>query len=426
MAKIPLTMDPKYCEHMGFFEALREILQNAKDAEEYDNAKMTIEHMPRSNRLIVSSEGVVLTAALLLLLGATSKRGTGQRGKFGEGFALACLVFTRMNHVVTIYNGDEVWRPVIEQPDEGHPFAGSDLLVFNTRKLREPRTEFSVEIENVSKEVWDAAKKLFLFLTPPLSGDVVDVHGGRVLLGAEHKGKIFSRGIFVCNVADVECGYDVNELKLDRDRQVVEEWDLRWRLSELLNSAHRQDPEKFRKKIYTMVKEDCSDVKSLRYHADTNLLKALREEFEEEHGTQAVPVQSTAESKELEAMGATTVVVNATLRELLEKTGPKAADVKEKLRGSIKTRYAWGDLQQCEKDMCTFAVDPIAKSYSIVDFNDENILCQVITEDDGTTLAIAKKALYITRRELAMAIVVQEAQRRGVPEREVCADAWLK
>ena len=430
MTKIPLTIDPSYVSNWGFFEAIREFAQNWRDGDEYDGYAGTIEHFPRTNRLVFTNKGATLDARMLLLLGASSKRGSDQRGQFGEGFCLACLAATRAGHPVTVYNGDEVWRPVIEKPGEGHTFEHSELLVINTRKLQTPRTDFSVEIENITKEVWDITKKLFLFLSPPLVNDTVAVGheggDGRVLLAPEYSGKIFSRGIFVNVVDNVEYGYDVTHLKLDRDRQVIEEWDLRWRLSQMLAYAHKQEPEKFRKKIYSMAKEGKADVKSIAYHADAGLLKALREEFQAEHGEKAIPVVDTSDSRELEALGATPVVVNSTLRELLEKTGLRASEMKEKLKAGIKARYAWSDLAQQEKDVCTFVVEPVAKSYTIVDFNDPSVLCQVLSEDDGKTLGISKQALLLGRRELVLLVVVQEAARRGIPEREVCADAWFR
>ena len=420
MARISLTIDPSYCGSWGFFEGCREILQNAKDADEYDDAKMIVEHLPRSNRLIISNEGVTLSHATLLLLGCSTKRGTDQRGQFGEGHVLGVLALIRAGHPVTIYNGDEVWRPAIEAPDAGHPFEGSNLLIFTTRKLREPRTTFSVEIENVSKDVWDITKKLFLFLSPPKERDVVKISTGRVLLHPDFKGQIFSRGIFVSTVDNVEFGYDSNNIKLDRDRNVIEEWDLRWRLAELLSAAHKQEPSKFGKRIYNMARDSKADVKSLAYHADANLLKALKDEFHEEFGATAVPVQHMEESKELETLGATSVVVSATLRELLEKSGLKASDIKKKLKANVKKRYGWSDLTPEEQRICTTWIERFTYTYCIVDFTDPSILCQVLTEDDGQTIGVNRLALSTTTRALVSALIVQQSIRQGVPEREVC------
>ncbi len=425
MAKIPLTIDPHFYEDWKWYEGVREILQNAKDADEYDSAPMKVEHFPRTDRLIISSKGVTLEARLLLLLGATSKRDSGQRGQFGEGFAIGCLALVRAEHPVTIYNGDEVWRPVITKPNEGHPFEGSDLLVFTTRKLKEHRDAFSVEIENVSKEVWEITKKLFLFLSPPPEGGVVSVPGGRVLIDEEYRGKIFVRGIFVSAIENIECGYDLDDVKLDHDRHVIEEWNLRWKLAGILNTAHAQDPDKFAPRIYDMVKEDRADVQSLAYHADSALLKSLRDEFEKEHGEKAVPVATTQESRELEELGATPVIANKTLRELLEKTGLTALSVKEALKTGVKQVYGWADLTPIEQTICTDLVEKVTKNYTIVDFNDADTACQALPieeEDQEACLGVSRHVLAHEPREVLAALAPVEANRRGVDEREVYLD----
>ena len=424
MARIPLTIDPDYCSSWGWWEGVREIVQNAKDADEYDAAPMTIEHFPRTNRLVISSRGVTLEPRVLLLLGASTKRGAGQRGQFGEGFAIGCLALVRAGHPVTIHNGDEVWRPTIQEPDEGHPFEGERLLVFTTRKLKEMRDAFSVEIENVSADVWDIAKKLFLFVSPPLPGGTVGVSAGRILLDEEYRGKIYSKGIFVNLVEDLECGYDLDRLELDRDRKVIDEFNLRWKLSNLLSEAHKNDPEKFSKRIYNMAKEGKADVKSLSYHADKALLQALQDAFKEEHGEEAVPVQTTAESKEIEALGGTPVVANSTLRELLEKTGLSAISAKEKLRSGVKQTYTWAALSPEEQGMCEDYVDRVTKYYTIVDFNDDSVLCQKlpVAEGDVASLGISRSLLASTPRDVTDRVVYAEATRRGVSDRTIYLD----
>ena len=86
-------------------------VQNAKDAEDYDGLAMQIDHKPRSQTLTITTKGISIEASTLLLLGKTSKNGSDQRGKFGEGFALGCLALVRAGHPVTIDNGHERWKP---------------------------------------------------------------------------------------------------------------------------------------------------------------------------------------------------------------------------------------------------------------------------------------------------------------------------
>ena len=420
MAKIVLTIDESYCADWDFFCGVRDLLQNAKDAEEFELRKMTVKHLPRTNTLVITTADTALSASLLLLLGASTKRGTGQRGQFGEGFAIACLALTRAGHNITIYNGEEVWRPEIALPDEGHPFEGSKLLVFNTRKLQTPRKDFSVEIENVSKEVWDATQKLFLFLRPPKAAEAVEVNDGTVLLADEYQGMIFSRGIFVTRKEDVQAGYDIKYLKLDRDRRSAEDWDLQYRLGIIWQQANVKEPAKFAPKIYQMAKEDKAEVKSLHYHADAELIKHLHEAFEGEHGVGTVAVTTMAESRELESLGAKTAVVNKTLKDLLDKSGPKIEEIKAKLKSQVTCYFSWSDLTPEEAAVCTQWLEKITKDYRVVTFNDPTTTSRWLEESN--TVGVSRAILQYAPRDLVLIVATQESRRRGVDPTQVLLD----
>jgi hypothetical protein len=420
MAKIPLTIDPTYCANWGFWEGIRELVQNAKDADEYDGFKMEINPLPKTNRLVVSSEGVVIDPARLLLLGSSSKRDGVQRGKFGEGFVLGILALVRAGHPVTIYNGDEVWRPEIAEPDEGHPFEGSKLLVFNTRKLQSMREAFSVEVECVTPEIWAETKKMFLFLTPPKMHDIVKVGSDTVLLDEAYKGQVFSRGIFVNDVPELDAGYDLHDMKLDRDRHLIDEWDLKFKLSELWGRAFKEHPE-LRDRIYEMAKAERVELQNAHYYADAKLLTSVHEKFEEEHGEGAVAVTSSSESRDLESLGARkTVVVSKTLNDLLKKTSANAETARTRLQSAVRRTYSWGELSLDEAKACSRYVDKVTKNYSVVDFNDMSAVCRVI---EGGQIAVSRLHLA-TPRALMRQLVVAEAKRRGVPNDEVWLDTF--
>lgn len=419
MAKIPLTIDPSYCSSWGYLEGVRELLQNAKDGEEFNGYAMDIEHFPRTEKLVITNKHVSIETSTLLLLGKSSKKDGEQRGKFGEGFVLGVLALVRAGFKVTIHNGDEVWRPEISKPDEGHPFEGSELLVMNTRRLQSTCEDFSVTIEKVSTSVWEETKKLFLFLEPPKVAEVAKVGTDTVLFNPEYTGMIFCRGIFVCNVEDLECGYDLTHLKLDRDRNAVDQWDLRWTLADLWKRAIGDEPEQHAGRVYRMAKENKAEVRSLAHHTDNKLIAALREEFEKENGEDAVPVSSMADSRELESLGAKTVMVTKTLQDLLDKTGSEVAKTRTKLKGTIKDQFTWAMLSPEEQKVCVDWVERVSPEYSIVAFNDDSVQCRVMPDDNR--LSIAKWLLSVPPRDLIRAIVTHEAQRRATPVEEI----WL-
>lgn len=410
MSKIQLTIDPAYCGSWGFFEGVREFLQNAKDADEYDNLPMSVEHKARAETLVITTKNICIEASTLLLLGKTSKGDGNQRGKFGEGFALGCLALVRAGHPVTIYNGHEVWRPEITKADDG-PFSGNDLLVMNTRKLQGYRPNFTVEIQNVSKDVWEATKKMFLFLAPPEEATLVKVPEGTVIMDPAYKGLIYSRGIYVMQHEDLEFGYDLMNADLDRDRRMIEEWNLKYKLSQVWEEALRADPDKMALRVYQMAKDNKTEVQSLHYRVDANLVRSLQNEFEKEHGTDTVPVSTISEARELDGLGAKTAMVTGTLQQLLSKVGPQLSDMREKLRGKVKKRYSYQDLTRTESDVCVELVETITRDYAVVDFNDTTA-CR--PEGDGSTLLIARELLSREPKEVLLLVGSIEAKRIGV------------
>lgn len=425
MARIALTIDPSYKRSWGLAEGVRELLQNAKDADEHEALSMTIKHLPQSSRLVISNAGATPSAPLLLLLGSTTKEDGKQRGRFGEGFVLGLLALTRAGHPVTVYTADETWRPELAEPDPGHPFEGNKMLVIATRKLQKPREDFTVEVENVSKGVWDVLKKRFLFLTPPKAEEVVKIegsfYGGRILLNEEYKGCVFARGIYVCTVEDLKCGYDLNDIKLNSDRSAIDDdFSFRYRLCELWKDAVAQDPDRFSRPLYEMVKEERPETKNLVYNADERILKKIREEFEAENGAGAIGVSDMGEARELEQLGAKTAIVNKSLKELLEKGGPGVATTKARLRSAVKRTFNWSELTSEEGAACSDSVERVTKDYVVVEFNDATVLCRIL-EDQGK-IGVSRELLARSPREVVSQLAACEAIRRGTNVADVLLD----
>lgn len=416
MAKIPLTIDPGYCMDWGAWEGVRELVSNAKDAEDEDPARrMEIQHLPRTSRLVIRTEKTVVDPSALLVLGKSNKRGSDVRGRFGEGFAIGMLALTRAGHEVTFKNDDESWRCSLERADEDHPFAGNELLTFYSRKVT-PTQDFEVTIEGITAEIWDAMKKLFLFLTPPPAEYVVRMKEGTLLTGADQQGKVFARGVFVRHFEDLRCGYDLKNLELDRDRRMVDEWRLHDQLAELWKEAVKSHPDKLSRPLYDIVKSDSPESRHLRWHTDEKLLKTVRKEFETENGEDAVPVTTMAEAKEIMELGAKPKVVNNTLKELLEKSGVSANQTKQRLEGEISRRLDLTDLSR-EEIARLSTVQTITKDYVVVEFRSDKTLAKPI--DENTLLGVDRRLLHRPFREILLHVVNAEAKKRGVSTTDV-------
>ena len=416
MPKIPLTIDPTYCGDWGFWEGVRELVSNAKDAEDQDGRRMVVKHSKRSNTLTILTEDTVVSAQDLLLLGR-SRGGENRRGRFGEGFVLGTLALVRKGFELTIYNGDEVWRPTIEIADDNHPMAGAPLLTFVTRKLRERRTAFSVEITEVTEAVWQEAEKLFLFLVPPPAAATITLSRGTVITAEEYKRKVYARGVFVRELPDLDCGYNLPEVQLDRDRRMIDEWSLRWTLAALWQEAGAM-PQHI-PRIYQMARSGAMEVKSISYHADQPLLNAFREEFTRENGPDAIPVTSAAEVKEVEKAGATPVIVDDTLKELLAKCGLDAKKATSERASVVDKTWLWRDLTPEEQAVWTLYGIRMAMNAVFVTFRGD-VLCQPTPAKDA--LAVDRRLLQESPRRIVQTIADAEAKRRNTAVLDVLLD----
>jgi sulfur carrier protein ThiS len=410
MAKIPLAIDKNYCSTWGVFEGCREFLQNAKDADE-DGYKMTIEHFPRTSRLEISNAHIYVDPAKLLILGKSDKTPGEKRGQFGEGFVLGTLALIRKGHDVKFVNGDLSWTVAFEQPDVGHPFEGQELLTFKSRKISVRETSFKVEVEGITTDIWAALRKLFLFLDPPKPADTHETQQGTLLLAPELVGKVFSRGIFVRQFEDLSCGYDMKHLTLDRDRRMVDEWDLHYKLGHLWQEVCKLQPELAAPRVYEMAKANAAEVRNLKYHADEKLLKSVRDRFEAEHSVDASPVTSMAAAKEAESIGAKPVVVSTTLKELLEKGGLSAETVAAKMEGTVEARFAPADLTLEEREAVD-RLEQVVPAFAVVTFRGTKFACRLI--DENSLVGVERRMLTEPFKKLLTSAVAVEAKRRGV------------
>lgn len=413
MAKIPLTIDKNYCSSWGVWHGIRELLQNAKDAEEYDGHPMTINHYPKTNRLEIITHNVQVDPASLLVLGKTGKGDGRYRGKFGEGFVLGVLALVRNGYDVKFRNSHMSWSVSFEAPDPAHPLAGNELLTFQSRQLVAREPNFHLEIHNMPAEVWDEAKKLALFVTEPKAREVVKTKAGTLLLAPEYKGRVFVRGLFVRAFTDLQCGYDLASVQLDRDRQMIDEWQLHWQLSALWSAAAARDAS-LETRVYAMAKAGASEVKVLKHHADAALLGRMKKQFENEHGSDATPVSTSTEAKEVTDIGGKPAVVSTGLKELLESTGLSIDAARKKLEGAVTKRWAPAELMQGPDAsdgayQASCRLEAIIPNMIIVSFAGEAPACHLI--DDKKVVGVDRRLLDKPFKELLNAALIAEAER---------------
>lgn len=363
MAKFELSIDVSYQkDQWGLWEAYREILSNAIDAQtRFQNlgkGEMKIKFVEESSELRISNRGIRVEESALLMGTSESRDRSDTIGQFGEGLPMALLTLARMDgYGVKVYNDTHGWYPSIERST----VFNRDVLVVSTRKLKKPRGKFEVVIEGFTKENWDDFKKLFLTTDPDFDPRHTiapyedSYRKARILLQPQYEGCLFNKGVFVNRREDLRFGYDL-DMELNRDRHLMDEWDLKWRLGEMVGKAASTHPERILKTVMEMV-EDGSSLEiqsaSLAYGSDIVVKEAARL-FNEQHGESAVPVSSLAESKEMAHYGKKGVIVSRQMKNLIEMVKGSYESTKNSITSKPKTIFGWGDLTEEEQENLTY------------------------------------------------------------------------
>lgn len=406
MPKIQLTIKTTYLSSWDAYCGVRELVQNARDSE-VDGHPLTVDWL--NDTLRIENEGAALPHKALLL-GHTTKEGrSDQIGKFGEGLKLGVLALVRAGHQVKIRNGGEVWTPCIERSET----FDEDVLTFRIEGGREDKKRVRVEVGGITKDAWAKMRECFLFLQKPKKADVIETSYGTLIRGAAHKGRVYVKGIFVQTDPSLEYGYDLKDAELDRDRKMVESWNLKYHTKNVLLAALTKQKSmlvQFTEMLENPTTETETITDSNSAWGVTNeVSKAVADAFKKKHGEDAVPVTSLAESKDVEHLGKKGVVVTKQLGTVLAKTLGDALTVKESLKKEVVKTYSWSDLDVIERASLTDAiglVNPVEKvsldEVDIVDFRSDTLMGQF----KAGRVLIAKK--YLVDQNETLRILVHE------------------
>lgn len=357
MAKHELTIKASYLSGWGIWEGVRELIQNARDAEVQFNAPMTVKFSERQRNgkktgaIIISNEGATLPKEALLI-GHTSKDGDDRLiGKFGEGLKFGILGLLRLGVEVKIRNGSEVWVPSIERSEKFN----ADVLVFRTTSGHKHEERVQFEVVGIEKADWENIERKLLFLGK--YPESVKVFGGNILTDREHSGKLFVKGMFVAQT-QAFFGYDFEDADIDRDRRMVN--DLHDKCSYLLARAVNQGS--LAEQVFSLMeegKEEASYVTS--YRLDAQGIENISKQFSKKNPG-IIPVQNAEQVKELESMGKKGRQVPWNLRTILEQKLGNAADTIRTLRMSEKRTYDTSELTQEERDNLRLAISLVGRA----------------------------------------------------------------
>lgn len=330
---------------------IREIIQNGRDAEIEHKAALTVKYIPESSTLVVENEGCTIPRDALLMGHSTKRENRAMAGYFGEGLKLGALVLCRAGARVKIRTGGEVWTPRIEMSEK---FNGHSVLVVDVEGGREDRNRVRVEIQGISKENWLAIKDRFLFLEGR-EVDKIHTEAGDLLCSPRFKGRIYVKGIFVKEWKELSYGYNFTHVELDRDRRVMDIYDLRTAMAKVWANAVEAGTDETAIDLYGLLERGAEDVKGIdsSYRASIlprEFLDMACARFLARHGKSAIPVANLAESKDVEHLGAKGIVTEGPLAQVLAAKLGDAEAVKKSLSEEVVRRYSWSDLTSKEKE----------------------------------------------------------------------------
>lgn len=326
MKKFDLGMSINYCPTWGVVESVREFFQNAHDEEIVNpENKMYFGYDKDSKILCIGNKNGRLTTNTLLL-GQSSKRDNSETiGQHGEGYKVATVVLLRNGKGVKVYNraDKEVWTAKTIKSRRYQ----ADVVVFDIEKVSifksVPDHDLIFEISGIDEDEYQAIVNSNLFLQDLKEGDdyiasnpgyPLTTHMCKVLTGEKHAGKLFVGGLYVTTSKYAKYGYDFAPglVKLDRDRGFIDGIDLQFLTAKVISATGDTELINEAKNFWdgSYFKYYLSNYKSVFDNSSyAEMFDKSYQEFLDENGEDAIPVQTTDDFNRLSRNGFNPVLV---------------------------------------------------------------------------------------------------------------------
>jgi hypothetical protein len=419
MAKVALSVSSEYLPDWGAYEGLRELVQNFIDSQDDCGVKgsITYEGGAYTGKVILTNHGAKPLNREALLFGVTSKANRAdQRGQFGEGMKVGTLALVRDSRAVTIRTQTENWLASLQTSTE---FGGRKVLTFTTHKRQTVTDNVSVEIYPVYKEEWDRIQKSFMFMQEGVEGK--GNYYGKVLTGETFRNKVFAKGIFVKDMDGMKWGYDLANMTLNRDRSMVDEWDVRSNVIMLLCNLY-DEKEIALSDIRELFINNNWETRSSYYWSGTSAIKDLLAQYvREQEGKKCIVTSSSDEAVKAESFGWSAVRVPKALADAFGRllTGEESLEFRKsiglstvsemmnEMRDAVVETYNKSALSEEESQNLSWAVDVLASVGVTVDpyvvrFADDKLLGLY----KGGSISISKSQL--TDKAETLATLVHE------------------
>lgn len=326
MKRFDLGMSINYCPTWGVVESVREFFQNAHDEEIVNpENKMYFGYDKDSKTLCIGNKNGRLTTNTLLL-GQSSKRDNSETiGQHGEGYKVATVVLLRNGKGVKVYNraDKEVWTAKTIKSRRYQ----ADVVVFDIEKVSifksVPDHDLIFEISGIDEDEYNAIVDSNLFLQDLREGEdyitsnpgyPLTTHMCKVLTGEKHAGKLFVGGLYVTTSKYAKYGYDFAPglVKLDRDRGFIDGIDLQFLTAKVISATGNTELINEAKNFWdgSYFKYYLSNYKSVFDNSSyAEMFDKSYQEFLDENGEDAIPVQTTDDFNRLSRNGFNPVLV---------------------------------------------------------------------------------------------------------------------
>lgn len=424
---IDLTISTKYVKSWGWKEGIREIVQNALDAQNVLNKKMTLSYDYDLRELFVCTNGVFLETKTLLF-GVSEKGGDNAIGEHGEGYKLAMLSLTRAGKAMTIRTGSELWTPKFRRDPK---FGDEPILSIQIEAEATDLNAIEYRICGIVEDEWNEIRQMFLVTQPELR--TLDVKtmsywgderiNAKVILDKTHAGWIYVGGIFVMKNDRFNFGYDLppKYVELDRDRKSVADYVIENACAYLWQGAFvdafDNGDEKIMEMIWDHLVRSCSDFIKLKDYSNSRFKERASEYLKKLH-KDSYPVSDSKQAARLAKLGIQFVHVSQLICDIVKGGFKEIEELEKQSAEQIIESWTIEDLGSLEHELYTWAWDLVqhaaqrmslgVKSFvepKAARFNDEKILGLHV---DPGLIYFKRDLLEDSKRQTLLATLLHE------------------
>lgn len=256
--RIDYNMTKEYRSHWSAYDAIREMVQNASDKQNYE-CKIAFD-----TTISVVNEGLIPLETLML---GESQKSSDSVGRYGEGYKIGMMILTREGLNPVIHTGKHKLTGSFELNDLGVESFG--INVEDAEEMKS--TGFSCDVGHLDLD--ELKRRLPAFEKPLPLPKTVDVLTDR-------PGQIYVNGLWVCS-AKLTHGYNFhpNHIELNTDRNMVS--GVTWQLAQFYGKLGAKHAEH----IFRLIEADATDVADLSYWlSNKELMAELQRLFYNKYG----------------------------------------------------------------------------------------------------------------------------------------------